>query len=535
MIMGERIGQDTEMSRRGFLGTAMAGLGAFALGGLVGCTSDSSAGASDASSASTAPSTWDETFDVVVCGAGGSGLSAAFSALENGAAGVLVCEKGTYCGGTTALSEGAIQASGTTWQKQLGKVGVENDSVENHFNYWMCEGEGLVDESLVRTMAENAADNLQWMADNFGVTFSKVFGAYPVPYLPSEYVSDRIHLITDATDETKTGGVVWTTGAQKAVEAAGGEIRTETEVTQLYVDGDNGVVGVCAGGKNIKATKGVVLAMAGIEHNEELAFKFNPQQYWDIKTQNLLTSTNDTGDGIRMGMEIGADVACFHGCVDLLLETWSYTNNSQPQVDYVLVNTQGLRFVREDTTYAYHCRSLFNESMKWGGADGCTWMVADNKMTTSDHTACTWSDKATKCTRDADIASGKLLTADTIEGLAAAMGVPAANLTATIEKWNAAAAAGTDAEFGRTVQLNPLDQAPYFAWKTINSNIGAIGGLKIDTTAAILDRSGNPIPHLFGAGADTGGWIGPYYPGSGTCLQGALNWGRIAGRSAANA
>jgi fumarate reductase flavoprotein subunit len=196
---------------------------------------------------------------------------------------------------------------------------------------------------------------------------------------------------------------------------------------------------------------------------------------------------------------------------------------------------QGLRFVREDTTYAYHCRSLYNESMKWGGAHGCTWLVADNKMTTSDHDSCTWSDKAKKCTRDADIASGKLLRADTIEDLASAMGVSATNLRATVDTWNAAAAAGTDAEFGRSVQLAPLDQPPFFAWKTINSNIGAIGGLKINTDAAILDRSGNPIPHLFGAGANTGGWIGPYYPGSGTCLQGALNWGRIAGRSAAKA
>jgi len=525
------------ISRRGFIGAAAASLGAVALSGLAGCAPKSSAASASSSSAaaSTAPSSWDATYDVIVCGGGGSGLTAAYSALENGAQKVLVCEKGSACGGTTALSEGAIQASGTTWQKQLGKIGVDGDSAEKHFQYWMTDAEGLVEEDLVRTMAENAADNLQWMADNFGVTFSKVFGAYPVPYLPSEYVADRIHLITDATDATKTGGAVWAAGAQKAVEAKGGEIMTSTEVTQIYVDGSKGVVGVAAGGKNYQATKGVVMAMAGIEHNEELAFKFNPQQYWDIKTQSLLTAPTDTGDGIRMGMEIGADIACFHGCVDLLLETWSYTNNAQPQVDYLLVNMQGMRFVREDTTYAYHCRSLFNESMKWGGANGCTWLIADNKMTTSDHTSCNWSDKAKKCTRDADIASGKLIKADTIEALAAAINVPADNLKTTVEKWNAAAAAGKDGEFGRTVQLQPLDEAPYFAWKTINSNIGAIGGLKINTEAAILDRDGDPIPHLFGAGADTGGWIGPYYPGSGTCLQGALNWGRIAGRSAAQA
>ena len=166
--------------------------------------------------------TWDGTYDVIVCGGGGSGLTAAYSALEQGAEKVLVLEKGDACGGTTATAEGAVQASGTTWQKELGVNGVDDDSADKHYAFWMQDGEGLVDPDLVRVMADNAADNLQWMADSFGITFSKVFGCYPAAYTDPANMADRIHLITDAADTTKTGGVVWTTNAEAAVREAGG-------------------------------------------------------------------------------------------------------------------------------------------------------------------------------------------------------------------------------------------------------------------------------------------------------------------------
>ena len=62
---------------------------------------------------------------------------------------------------------------------------------------------------------------------------------------------------------------------------------------------------------------------------------------------------------------------------------------------------------------------------------------------------------------------------------------------------------------------------------------GSIGGLKIDTSTQVIDRVGEPIAHLFAAGANAGGYLGPYYPGSGIMLQSACHTGRVAGYSAA--
>lgn len=525
------------LSRRGFLTAATAGIIGIAAAGATGCAPQqtNSADAKPGTTTSTAiPTSWDEEADVIVCGGGGSGLTAAYAAIEAGST-VIVLEKGSACGGTTGMAEGAVQAAGTPWQKELSDF--TNDDADKLFNFWMINGEGQVEEDLVRVMADNAADNLQWMADSFNITFSKVFGALPTPYIPEEYLADRIHIITDADDESKTGGVVWTTNAEAAITAADGQIITNTTVSSLIVDGENGVIGVTTEeGKSFKATRGVVLAMAGIEHNEELARKYNPQHYWDLKTQAVATVPTDTGDEITMGMEIGADIGRFGGCVDLILATWSGTNNSNPEMPALFVNMRGNRFVREDTTYAFHMRSCYNEALQEGGWDGCTWMILDERMTKMDAQS-PWSDniEGGASQREADISEGVLIEAASIEDLAKATGIPVENLSFTIKKWNDDCAAGVDTLFGRTKQIVPLDTAPYYAYKIQHTNIGAIGGLRINTEAAVLNTHGDVIPHLFAAGSNCAGWIGPYYPGSGTCLQGALNWGRVAGTSASQA
>lgn len=56
---------------------------------------------------------------VVVVGGGGAGMSAALSAAENGAKGILI-EKQGYLGGATMMSGGIVPAVGTKQQKEAG-------------------------------------------------------------------------------------------------------------------------------------------------------------------------------------------------------------------------------------------------------------------------------------------------------------------------------------------------------------------------------------------------------------------------------
>lgn len=64
-------------------------------------------------------------------------------------------------------------------------------------------------------------------------------------------------------------------------------------------------------------------------------------------------------------------------------------------------------------------------------------------------------------------------------------------------------------------------------------NLGTTGGLCIDVDTQVLSFDGEPIVRLFAGGLCTGGWIGPYYPGSGTAVLGTVHWGRKAGMNAA--
>ena len=124
------------------------------------------------------------------------------------------------------------------------------------------------------------------------------------------------------------------------------------------------------------------------------------------------------------------------------------------------------------------------------------------------------------------------ITGDGIK-MAEAVGVPADAFASTMEKWNAAVAAGTDAEFGRTSFANPLDTAPYYAIKIAPGVHHTMGGVKINTSAQVLDTEDNVIPGLFAAGEVTGGIHGANRLG-GNAVADFIVFGRISGQSAAD-
>src|SRR5690606_32227624 len=110
------------------------------------------------------------------------------------------------------------------------------------------------------------------------------------------------------------------------------------------------------------------------------------------------------------------------------------------------------------------------------------------------------------------VAAGLWRTADTLEELAEVIGVPAANLVATVERFNAMAAAGADTDFGRGDEaydrafsqgespLVPIDRPPFHAAAFGLSDLGTKGGLRTDTGARVLDGDGTAIPGLYAAG-----------------------------------
>ncbi len=502
------------ISRRDFIkGATVSAVGVATMGVFTACTQTTTTNSEEIS--------WDKEADAVIVGGGGTGVAAALQAVTDGAS-VLILEKAGVAGGTTNFSGGVMQAAGTDIQKKY--TSNKNDTPEKHYKLWLKAGEGVVEEELVKDLAYGAADHIKWLS-NLGLKFTSVYGHCHIPYVDKSLHADRIHVYEGGGGEG--GGVVMVQAMLNAALKKGAVIEYETEVIKLLMNIDGEVIGVVAKQKgteiNIKANKGVILAAASIDQNKEMAKELSPQQYWDLTSQICLCAATDTGDGIRMAMEIGAAVSGFGGTIDFCGKTGAATDNRVPMFPSFIVNKKGRRFVCEDATYAYHYRAIFQQEKQ---LDGPTYMIFGKSSLSYDYTR--WTEESVA----KDIAEGVVITADTIEELGKLIDVEPKNLASTLETWNTETKNKEDNQFDRKTGLVPIT-GPFYAYKNVSYNLGALGGVKINVETQVLKPNGEVIPRLYAGGLNAGGWIGPYYPGSGTAIIGIVHWGRKAGSNVA--
>ena len=134
--------------------------------------------------------------------------------------------------------------------------------------------------------------------------------------------------------------------------------------------------------------------------------------------------------------------------------------------------------------------------------------------------------------------------ADTLEELAARIGVDADGLRGTVERMNSAAANGVDTEFGKgdnvfdtyygdiNVKPNPclaaITQAPYYALQLVPGDIGTKGGLLTDANAQVQHHDGTAIAGLYAIGNCSAAVMGTTYPGAGATIGPAMVFGMLA-------
>ena len=505
----------SSVSRRGFL----AGAALLGAGSLLGC----SASAKEDGSAAVS---WDEEAEVVIIGGGGSGLAAAISAVQAGSTAV-VFEKGSATGGSSALSGGCVQAADTPNQKAEG---IE-DAAENHAEMIIQTACGNVDEDLVRAMTAGGADVIAWFEDLGMVWDPHISCQGQIPYANNEklYVPRGHEPLGGMGSAT---GVALTDVLLASAQELGVDIRLKTPVTQIIRDEASGdVVGVVADGKNVKANKGVVICAGGIDRGEELARKYSPYQSWNLAAATASCCATNTGDGIQMGLEVDAAFRGPSGPVSgNNMGCGIYRGETYP---CVFVNPAGKRFVAEDGAYGYYALMDYEERMKFGG-DKPIWCITDaNGMAEAESHP--WTSVAgIPVYKDTEL----LIQAESIEELAEMINPEIAeNIVSTVAEWNTMIERdGKDTMFNRDSGIAPLTQAPFYAALVLpGGSLGCTGGLQINTRAEVVDNAGNVIPRLYAAGLSSSGWLGRFYPGSGTALLGAYYWGRVAGANAAGA
>jgi len=130
---------------------------------------------------------------------------------------------------------------------------------------------------------------------------------------------------------------------------------------------------------------------------------------------------------------------------------------------------------------------------------------------------------------------GTVMIADSWDDIAAWIGAESNTLKNTVKEYNTYCDRGIDVEFAKDRRfLVPLVTPPFYAMRCYPDFLGTIGGIKINHNMEVLNITGRPIPGLYAAGVDTGGWESETYCAvlSGSTFGFALNSGRIAGENA---
>ncbi len=449
------------------------------------------------------------TTDVVVIGAGGTGLAAAVSANENGAD-VIVLEKLATVGGSTALSGGGISATGTKFQEAEGikdtkaswmKLWKERQATSNPSSIYP-------DYSRVDKYMDEAVITTEWLVDYIGHEYGSItgFGLDPVK---------RIHF-AKADGNTK-GGTALIQNIEKFAVSKGIKIMLETPATELLMDDKGNVTGVVAESKEGKVTihaKKVILAAGGYAKSEELLKRFIPKA---AGTSELsAASVGSTGDGILMAEKSGAALYEDPWVIGVGIAS-KIDGTASLAMDWtrVYVNGKGERFANEEMHYAIATNKLIEQDATWLILDS---IEANAKIIES---------------LEAAISTGEVVKADTFDALGKAMSVPADTFTKTMDTFNKGVKAGKDAMGKNKEYQLSVEKAPYYAIKFYPKTMGTFAGVKTDENYRVLRADGSVINNLYAGGECANKALYNQVYMSGSAVQFALTSGRIAGKHAA--
>jgi succinate dehydrogenase/fumarate reductase flavoprotein subunit len=480
------------------------------------------------------PQKWDEETDVVVIGFGGAGVATAVTAYDLGAK-VTILEKapkGRHGGNTRVAAQGYLNSS----------------SAEEAATYLraLC-GPYPVPEEMITTWAHEMCLNNEWLASLGGDPQEHQHppAGIEFPELPGAFSSHKFH------DGPKLGyGLTWDRFESFVLERDIA-VHYESPARELIQHPETKeILGVRAEKDGrfflLKARRGVVLTCGGFENNQELIRTYLTGVPYCYPSG----SPYNEGDGIPMAQAVGADLWHMNNfagpSMALKVPEFPATLSMQPlhfskefPGGMIVVGPDGRRF-GDEKFKTRHGKVPANGTWRALQVPCPMYMIFDhplmqagplyNKEPNRGWTAMMdrydWSDD-----NSAELARGWIKRADTLEDLAAIIGVDPAALRETVDRWNEQVGKGADSDHGRKLMLNRLSEAPFYAVELSPSMINTQGGPRRNERAEVLRPDGRPIPRLYSAG-ELGSIYSYLYQGTGNIGE-CLGFGRIAGRNVA--
>ena len=551
------------LSRRAFLGLG-ATAAALAGAGLAGCAP--SAAPTKDEEAAAAVNDWlgaepeipedkiVETIDteVLVCGAGTSGLFAACSAAEEGAK--VVCIEKAAIGGGVRDNLGSLNSR---LQKEAGCEIDENEICNDLMRY----ADGYCNPRLYHIWAQNSGEAIDWYQDRleeagFQLFFEAANDAKPSIYkhwatghIPSWPADAEFAGLKDVTN----GKIVLGDYAKKV----GVDFRFTTPLVKL-VHENGKVTGAIAKGSDgyikINASKGTVVCTGGYARNEDMLKALQPQTLNKYSLSIAIDGT--TGDGIKSCMWAGARMDEVHTAMvfDRVAVKPDEFGGAQTTGSlfwmgsnpWLKVNLNGERFANESGPYDYILNagltqphhtivdiwdSDYAKYLEQFDIHGCARVYPFENGAPTNITL-----EGSQGINEGLLEQGYIVKADTIEELAKGLGIPAENLKKTVDRQNENFDNQVDPDFGKEpFRLSAIRTAPFYGVRTSGYMLCTLDGITINENFQAVDDEGKAIEGLYVMGVDSGSYYAHTYPNmsTGNCCGRSVTFARMIGKALA--
>jgi len=469
--------------------------------------------------------------DLIVVGAGLSGLSAAIEAADQGRT-VLVLDISSVFGGHAVMSAGGMSISNTPMQKQQGIVDDSELALTDMINW----GEDI-NVGWARYYAESSRSMIYDWAIRQGVEFEVVRqppgNSVPRMHFPKGLGLGLIGPIMRAALKSPNIKFVWNMRAERLIANEGRIIGVQTSDTRTSK-------------VNYFYGQGVMLATGGFQSDIDRVRSFWREDLPEPGTLLAGSGWQSLGSGLDLALQAGAKL-------DRMGYMWVYVQGvpdprhneghrglrvhveaGNPFTE-IWLDEHGQRFTNECQSPKFTLADILATAAK------SHWMVFDAKTKPLVSVAGSgWTPEKV----EAEIFSNSELVkvADSLPELAQLMGLEVSKLDASIKRYNRFVVERDDADFQRFGSAaakgggcdlpSSLNSPPYYAIKRYPLSRKSMGGLSIDLSARVLDGNGVPISGLYAGGEVTGlAGINGKAGLEGTFLGPSLLTGRVAGRA----